>query len=400
MSLRFIFGLVFAAVVCMLVFAHADRHIPGSHDDGAIESDSLSTSVKYTLPAQIPDNEDTASGANLNTENVYFVQVDAKTVVKRGADAVVSDLLAGGANTVALQVFSDEDVVGVYWDSDIAPVREDILGDFVSVAHENGLSVFAWMTTLDMPWIYDEYPRMRLKRNDGGKITTNTGWYKRVSPCSDEHRAYIADVFTEIAINYDIDGILLQDDLYWGSDEVFDEFTKEKYFEYTGRALTAKAAQRDVFHRWKSSWLTRVVKVVNDAIKGVDPDIKVAVNVYSECVLDEFWCLSSFGQDYDALSLNSDYMAIMAYHVLSGESPEWVGDVAKLALSRERAGKQTIIKVQVVDWDTGGNVDVDDVRDALWAAKSAGAKNMGLYLSGRSMREMGLDFRESGSYLQ
>ena len=394
MSLRFISGLIFAAAVCMLVFAYADRHTSRSYDDGAIENDSLSTSVKHTLPTQIPDNEDTASGANLNTENVYFVQVDAKTVVKIGADAVVSDLLAGGVNTVALQVFSDEDIVGVYWDSEIAPVREDILGEFVSVAHENGLSVFAWMTTLDMPWVYEEYPEMRLKRNDGGKITTDTGWYDRVSPCSSEHRAYVADVFTEIVRNYDIDGFLLQDDLYWGSDEVFDEFTRNEYFKYTGRVLTVKAAQSDAFHWWKSEWLTLVVKEVNDAVKEVDPGVRLAVNVYAGCPLDKPWCLSSFGQDYDALSLNSDYMAIMAYPVLSGESPEWVGDVATLALARERAGKETIIKVQVVDWDVGEDVDADDVRKALEAAKSGGARNLGFYLSGRSMSEIGIDFRE------
>ncbi|RLG15374.1 MAG: hypothetical protein DRN71_01465 [Candidatus Nanohalarchaeota archaeon] len=396
MSLRFIFRLVLAAVVCILVFAYGDMHILRSHDDGAIKSDSLSTSVKYTLPAQIPDNGDTASGANLNTENVYFVQVDAKTVVKRGADAVVSDLVAGGANIVALQVFSDEDIVGVYWDSDIAPVREDILGDFVSVAHENGLSVFAWMTTLDVPWIYDKYPRMRLKRNDNGKITANTGWYKRISPCSDEHRAYIVDVFAEITQNYDIDGILLQDDLYWGSDEVFDGFTRDEYFKYTDRVLTVKVAQGDAFHRWKSERLGLIVKEVNDAIKAINPEIKVAVNVYAECALDEPWCLSSFGQDYDALSMNSDCMVIMAYHVLTGKPPEWVGDVTKAALARERAGKQTIIKVQVVDWVTDRMIELPEVSNALAIARTAGAKNVGFYLSGRSMREVGIDFSETG----
>ncbi len=392
MSPRFIPGLVFVAVVCLFIAYHG-QYIPGIDD--VASPDGLSKSVKDSgLPMRISDNEDMAYRTYHNATNVYFVQVDAKTVVNRGTDAVVSDLLLGGVNTVALQVFSDEDVVGVYWDSDIAPVREDILREFVSVAHENDISVFAWMTTLDMPWVYEEYPDMRLKRNDGGKITANTGWYRRVSPCSSEHRAYIADVFTEITRNYDIDGFLLQDDLYWGSDEVFDESTRKEYFEYTGRVLTLKDTQRDAFHRWKSEWLTMVVKEVNDAVKAADPEVKVAVNVYAECALDESWCLSSLGQDYDALSLNSDYMVIMAYHALLGEPPEWVGDVAGSALARERADKQTIIKVQVVDWDSGRNVDTDDVCDALGAAKDAGAKNVGFYLSGRSMREIGLDFRK------
>ncbi len=392
MNMRFISGLVFAAVVCIFL-AYNGQSLSGLNDDDSIEDDSLSTNVKSALPAQISDNE---YGTDFNSKGVYFVQVDAKTVVKRGADAVVSDLVAGGVNTVALQVFSDEDIVGVYWDSDIAPVRKDILREFISVAHENNISVFAWMTTLDMPWVYDKNPDLRLKRNHNGKIITNTGWYKRVSPCSDEHRAYIADVFTEITRDYDIDGFLLQDDLYWDSYEVFDEFTRKEYFGYNGRVLTVKDVQRDAFHKWKSEWLTLIVKEVNDAVKAVDSEVVVAVNVYADCALGKSWCLSSFGQDYDALSLNSDYMVIMAYHVLSNEEPEWVGDVAQSALARERVGKETIIKVQVVDWDAGEDVSVDEVSDALWAAKDAGATNVGFYLSGRNMGELGIDFREFG----
>jgi len=88
-------------------------------------------------------------------------------------------------------------------------------------------------------------------------------------------------------------------------------------------------------------------------------------------------------------------MAIMAYNVLGGKRPSWVGDVARGAVSREAYGNEAIIKVQVVDWEGGNrNVDASDVRDALAAAKRDGAKNIGFFLSGRSMKEMELDFRD------
>ncbi len=414
MNLYFVLGFFLVAALSLFFFAHEER-LDGLHDDvvpddgdglgdgsdspdgdGAAAGDDASGSGDDEVP---PDDSDVSlyDAGKKNTSragdgHVYLVQVGAKTVIERGADAVVSDLKRGGANTVALQVFSDEDYTGVYWDSKIAPVRQDILDEFILEAHENGLSVFAWMTTLDMVWIYEAHPEMRVKAYMRGKITEDTGWYQRVSPCSPVHREYARSVFREIAENYDVDGILLQDDLYWGSHEVFDELTKDEYFRDTGRVLTSGEIGTSKFHAWKSGKLTSLVKSINDEIKSVDPQVKLAVNVYYDCALDEPWCLSSFGQDYGALLDNSDYMAIMAYHVLSGESPSWVGDVARGALLKEAGGSEVIIKVQAVDWERGRNVDSSDVKDALLAAKRAGARNLGFYLSGRSMREMDLSF--------
>jgi len=387
MNLYLVFGFFLVAAVSLFFFAH-EEHPDGLHDD-VVPDDVHMDDSDVSLYDAGAKSTGPADGSH-----VYLVQVGAKTVINRGADAVVSDLKRGGANTVALQVFSDEDYTGVYWDSKIAPVRQGILDEFILEAHEEGLSVFAWMTTLDMVWVYEAHPEMRLKASMRGKITEDTGWYQRVSPCSSVHRKYAVSVFREIAENCDVDGILLQDDLYWGSNEVFDDFTKDEYFRDTGRVLTSGEVGTFKFHAWKSGKLTSLVKSINDEIKSVDPGVKLAVNVYSDCALDESWCLSSFGQDYGALLDNSDYMAVMGYHVSAGERPQWVGDVARSAILKETGGSEAIIKVQAVDWEKGKNVDSSAVKDALLAAKMAGARNLGFYLSGRSMDEMGLDFNE------
>ena len=387
MNRYFVPGFFLVAVASLFFFAH-EEHPGGLHDDVVPDDVHMDDSAVSLYDA---GKKNTACAGD---DHVYFVQVGAKTVIERGADAVISDLKRSGANTAVLQVFSDEDYTGVYWDSKIAPVRQDILSEFVSEAHEEGLSVFAWMTTLDMVWVYEAHPEMRLKASMRGKITEETGWYRRVSPCCRVHREYAVSVFREIVENYDVDGILLQDDLYWDSNEVFDDFTKDEYFRDTGRVLTPGEVGTSKFHAWKSGKLTSLVKYINDEIKSVDPGVKLAVNVYSDCALDEPWCLSSFGQDYGALLDNSDYMAIMAYHVSAREAPSWVGDVARSAILKETVGNEAIIKVQAVDWEKCRNVDSSAVKDALLAAKMAGARNLGFYLSGRSMGEMGLDFNE------
>jgi len=87
------------------------------------------------------------------------------------------------------------------------------------------------MKTLDIPWVYEDNPQMRFKSYDNEKIVEDLGWYRRMSPASDEHREYIVSIFREIVTDYDIDAILLQDDLYWGSDEVYDDYSKRAYFE-------------------------------------------------------------------------------------------------------------------------------------------------------------------------
>ncbi|MFH1432684.1 MAG: poly-beta-1,6-N-acetyl-D-glucosamine N-deacetylase PgaB [archaeon] len=389
-------GLIFLAVVVLLFVAadhiHQDSGAVVAVDDGRGDfSDSLEVGGVRPDAGGGGDDDGSFEGRPL-----YFVQIDAQDVVNKGADAVIADLVAGGVNTVVLQVFSDDDEVGVYWNSKIAPVREDILSEFVSLSHDNGLSVFVWMTTLDMPWVYDESPDMRMKAYVDGRMSEDTGWYRRISPTVVQHREYIADVFREIAMNYDIDGILLQDDLYWGSDEVFDDFTREAYLDDTGRELTADVVDDPSFHEWKAGWLTAIVRAINDEVKAVRPDVRLAVNVYAECALSLDWCLPDFGQDYRALAINSDYMAIMAYHVMAGEEPSWVGDVTRSALSLETESKETIIKAQVVDWDKDADIDAGEVKGALVSAKRAGAKNIGFYISGRTMSEMGIDFRELG----
>jgi hypothetical protein len=74
---------------------------------------------------------------------VYLGQVDAQSVIGSDADVVIEDLINGGVNTVAVQVYPDDDEAGVYWQSSLAPTREDVLGPFIIKAHAKNLKVWA-----------------------------------------------------------------------------------------------------------------------------------------------------------------------------------------------------------------------------------------------------------------
>jgi len=335
-------------------------------------------------------------------EPLYLAQIDAETVLKYGNEALIEDMIKGNVNTVVLQVFPD-DKYGVYWNSSIAPTKKDLLRDFIDKAHDNNIEVWPWMTTLNMQWVYENNPEWRVKAYKNGKYTTDTGWYKRISPCVLEHREYINNLYTEIALKYDIDGILLQDDLYWGENEGFNDKCKQLFYDEFGTDLNHSILQSDLedeFYEWRAKQLTDVVKGINENVKKVNPDVKLAVNIYPDSVIGETdphykTHMSYIGQNYSQLSDNSDYVVIMTYHKMDKQPVEWIGEITKQAIKQSNPNK-IIIKVQGVDWNTNTKISNNEVKQALNLAKINGAKNLGIYLCNFSMSDFDLDFEKIG----
>lgn len=325
---------------------------------------------------------------------VYLAQIDAQTVIGYGSDAVINDLIKGGINTVALQVFPDNGEKGVYWNSSLVPTKEDTLGRFIDKAHEKNLRVWAWMVTLDMPLVYEKHPEWRVKAYIDGKYTDDTGWYKRISPFVDEYNEYIRSLYKEIAGKYDVDGFLLQDDLYLSNAEGFDNASKMAYEHDFGKKLTPDIlhtdSEADKFCDWKAKQLTHVVREIRAEVQAVDPRLIVAVNVYPETVTLE--PSNEICINFTDIADNADYAAVMAYQKLDPVHPvSWVGNVTKDAI-RKVGSDKVILKIQGTDWNNSIKLPNDEVKLALDLAKKNGAKNFGIYLYNYEMSDYGLKF--------
>ena len=218
----------------------------------------------------------------------------------------ISDL---GFNTVYVQVRAFGDA---YYDSELFPSGEqfdgtigtknkfDALQVMIECAHERGISVHAWvnpmrtMTTSQIEKIDDSYTIKKWYNSKRGEYIVKSGdrWY--LNPAYDEVTDLIAAGITEIAANYKVDGIQIDDYFYPTTDKSFDSAA---YAEMGNGMSISDWRIANVNKMVKKLW--RAVHSANDTIVfGISPQGSVENN-YGELYADvRKWCSESGYCDY------------------------------------------------------------------------------------------------------
>ncbi|MBQ5319139.1 MAG: family 10 glycosylhydrolase [Oscillospiraceae bacterium] len=220
----------------------------------------------------------------------------------------ISDL---GFNTVYVQVRAFGDA---YYDSDLYPSGEqfdgtigtsnnfDALQVMIDCAHERNLSIHAWinpmrlMYTSQLEAIDDNYPIKKWydsnKYNGTYIVKSGDRWY--LNPAYSEVTDLIASGITEIAANYDVDGIQIDDYFYPTTDSSFD---KSAY----------SASETDLsLSDWRIANVNRMVKKLYKAAHNANSSIVFGIspqgsvdNNYNQLYADvKTWCKSSGYCDY------------------------------------------------------------------------------------------------------
>ncbi|MBD5146058.1 MAG: family 10 glycosylhydrolase [Ruminococcus sp.] len=218
----------------------------------------------------------------------------------------ISDL---GFNTVYVQVRAFGDA---YYDSELFPSGEqfdgtigtknkfDALQVMIECAHERGISVHAWvnpmrtMTTSQIEKIDDSYTIKKWYNSKRGEYIVKSGdrWY--LNPAYDEVTDLIAAGITEIAANYKVDGIQIDDYFYPTTDKSFDSAA----YSEMGNGMSLSD--------WRIANVNKMVKKLykavhsaNDtAVFGISPQGSVQNN-YGELYADvRKWCSESGYCDY------------------------------------------------------------------------------------------------------
>ncbi|MBR6791440.1 MAG: family 10 glycosylhydrolase [Oscillospiraceae bacterium] len=192
-----------------------------------------------------------------------------------------------GLNTVIVQVrpYGDSFYPSDYFPwSDYASGRMgrgldyDPLQIMVEKAHGMGLSIEAWvnplraMTEAQIADVSDDYPIRRWYDSDKKRAENLfiTGGRIYLNPASDEVRDLIAAGVSEIAENYDVDGIHIDDYFYpSGLDFSFDAAQYNEYTEDGG-----KLSQGD----WRRSLTSKMVKQMYGAVKAADREMVFGVS--------------------------------------------------------------------------------------------------------------------------
>ncbi|MBQ8786043.1 MAG: family 10 glycosylhydrolase [Oscillospiraceae bacterium] len=220
----------------------------------------------------------------------------------------ISDL---GFNTVYVQVRAFGDA---YYDSDLYPSGEqfdgtigtsndfDALQVMIDCAHKRGMSIHAWinpmrlMYTSQLKNIDDSYQIKKWFDSDkyNGTYIVKSGdrWY--LNPAYSEVTDLIASGITEIAANYDVDGIQIDDYFYPTTDSSFDKSA----YSASGTDLSLSD--------WRISNVNKMVKKLYKAAHNANSSIVFGIspqgsvdNNYNQLYADvKTWCRNSGYCDY------------------------------------------------------------------------------------------------------
>lgn len=124
---------------------------------------------------------------------------------------------------------------------------------------------------------------------DGREMPTNTLEGAYLDPALPEVRDYLANVFADIAINYDIDGIHLDyvryPDHRWGFHP-----KSVKYFE-----KEQKLHPTLTWDLWKEQQVTSMIKTISERVKSVKPQLELSAAVKPDPVS----AVKYFGQNWE-----------------------------------------------------------------------------------------------------
>ncbi len=220
------------------------------------------------------------------------------------------------------------------------PESFDPLEQIVAEAHANGIEVHAWLNTF-LTWSGSRPPsspehlwnahRDWFTQDNHGRcspIGTNASEGAFLQPSNPAVQQHLLNVYTEVARNYDVDGIHFDYCRYCGSEFDFSPGTVARFRAYLIEKLTPEQvalfdarlpgdhfAYIHAFHKqwetWRRDQVTTVVSRISAAVKAEKPWMQVSAAVFA----DAHDAFTERGQDW-AGWLQSGYLdavALMSY---------------------------------------------------------------------------------------
>jgi biofilm PGA synthesis lipoprotein PgaB len=292
-------------------------------------------------------------------------------------------LKRAGVDTVIIRVFHNRDdrvypfakaraPVGVYFRTTHAPVVADVLSTVLTIAHKNGLRVFAWMTTRYADYGLEDKPDLACKGYDisARKMVRCKGF----DIFNERAVSHLEGLYSDLA-TYAIDGILFQDDLFLRHNEGFGGYAEALFKRDRGKVIDPeKFYLRSVetpyvrytpnfweWTIWKNKMLLKVAERLKRVVRERNPRIKFAINLMYESVMNPPFALAWLSQDLESAKRTGfDYYSIMAYHRQMAEEldkgpeevKELIGRMVEEAVRIVGEPHKVLIKLQTIDWNT------------------------------------------------
>lgn len=289
-----------------------------------------------------PDVRDLAGELrrDLSRDGLRAIQVDLDYVydpdpaqLARNLDTLVQRIKDIGPSHVFLQAFADPDGDGaadaLYFPNRHLPMRADLFGRVAwQLRTRAGVRVFAWLPVLGfhLPDAQQQ-AALQIRGNDPKDVP-------RLDPGNPRTRAFVADVYEDLAANAYFEGLLFHDDAYLRDDEV----------PAYGNGDPARRTQA----------LIGFTQQLKTAAERWRPKLVTVRNLFAQPVLEphsEAW----FAQRLEAFTAAYDYTALMAmpYMEKAGDPQQWLSQLARRVGEKPQGFDKTIFELQTVDWRTG-----------------------------------------------
>lgn len=292
-------------------------------------------------------------------------------------------------NTVYLQAFADPDGDGVanalYVPNRHLPVRADLFNRAAwQLKTRAYVKVYAWMPVLAFA-VGDEQMQVHAWNPQEGRIAPDPGAYRRLSPFSPEARRLIGEIYQDLAVHADFDGLLFHDDAfltdYEDAGPAAMAACREAGLPDSVAELRADSVLMDRWTDLKTQALVHLTDELADRVRILRPEVKTARNLYALPVLEprsETW----FAQSLPAFLEHYDHPAVMAMPLMEGakDAEAWLSRLVR-QVAREPGGlDRTVFELQSVDWRRPGvPLPESTLARQMRLLQRAGGVNFGYY---------------------
>lgn len=315
-----------------------------------------------------------------------YVYDDDPDQTGRNIASLVGRIKNSGINTVFLQAYADPDGDGsadqLYFPNRRLPVRRDLFNHVaLQLRSQAKVKVYAWLPIMayqaGLPdeWFVHEW------RDDESQIAGK----RRLSPFNPQARQFIADIYEDLAIHCDFDGILFHDDGVLSDFEDVSELATAYSHSVWGlpedfETLHADATLRMLWAQHKTELIGQFTDFLTNRVRFYRPYIKTARNLFALPVLNESseeW----YAQSFAAFLKHYDYAALEAMPFMEqAENPQaWLQSLISKIAEYPAGLEKTVFELQTVDWKNQQPVPSAVVAEHARLLIKHGARHIGYY---------------------
>ena len=258
----------------------------------------------------------------------------------------------------------------------IYPYLDELAGQLAG--NRSKLDLWAWMISRKFDWTAEKrYFDYKYTNGKNGNGDGERQIVKKFDLFNPDAIKKVVGVFKQLA-KKPIQGILIQDDLFFRHNEGFSNWGKAHFATNTSLpfrenlVLAPDTPYSQNWNRLKINQINKVLRQVISACKKVNPTIKIGMNIYYETPFfierSEKWYSHNLRE---ILLTGIDHIYLMSYHRQMKKEMKHNDSKNKILFKQivESAfavcGDKLVVKLQLKDWETGALIPVEELRDYL-----------------------------------